>query len=167
MYLFLLCFLSASQLALSAVTSLSSQELTEVNQRLQDFYSPENNPEVMNRPSLKYDVLSNEPAHPNSILSQPIKNTKHPLIRQSGVKASPRFQKQYCEKFLKKHFPKIQCPSETPKTWATFYNNDFVANLTNTWLEPTYQLDQMPTQGEIRHDACGIPRGGRWGGPQR
>lgn len=107
----------------------------------------------MNSPTVKYNVFTNSPEHPNEFLSVAAANSKSLLINQAGKKASPNFQKNYCEKFLKKYFPKIQCPTEKYKTWATFSKNDTVDELTETWIEPTYELDLIPTQGEIEHDA--------------
>ena len=152
MYLFLLVFLSFSQ-AYAAYTELSPQEINDIEKRLEDFYSPKLDTQVMNRPTVKYDVFTSRPAQPNSFLSKNNNTSTNLLVQQAGAKSSTRFQKNYCEKFLKKYFPKIQCPTEKPQNWSTFHQNDHLKDLTRTWVEPNFELDMVPTRGEIMHDA--------------
>jgi hypothetical protein len=107
----------------------------------------------MNRPIPKFNVLTGEQTQSNPFLAKG-PDTSHPLKKQAGAKLLPAFQTAYCEKVIKKHFPKTNCSSAEPLKWSMIQSNDQVKNLTQTWLEsPSYTLNDLPTEGKITHDA--------------
>lgn len=155
MYLFLLAFFYFCSNGFGFVSQLTPQELDEVNERLEKFYSASHSPEVMNQPTLKHEVTSGEIVHLNSHLAGNPTSLTHPLAKLAGKKLSKEFKKYRCEKFLKPHFPKIDCNSKMAnRTWSTFQTNDNLSDLTKTWIEnPTYDLDEIPAYGSIENDA--------------
>lgn len=154
MYLYLLYFFAISSSCLASLTQLTPQENAAVNQRLQDFYAPELNPEVMSSPTLKYDVVTGEPSHPNENLAASPAPLSNPLLKMAGKKLSKSFQKFHCEHFLKKRFPLMDCNSDFKNPgWSVVYTNDRIEALTDSWIIPTYQLDYIPISGKINHDA--------------
>jgi hypothetical protein len=154
MYLYLLSFFMLCSGCLASLTELTPQENQAVNQRLQDFYDPELNKEVMNSPTLKYDVVTGATSHPNSHLAESPEGIKNPLLKRAGKKISKQFQKFHCEHFLKKRFPLIDCNSNFQNNgWSVNYTNDRIEDLTDGWIIPTYQLDYIPVSGKINHDA--------------
>ncbi|NBY19448.1 hypothetical protein EBQ74_04220 [bacterium] len=155
MYLYLLCFLVCSSSVFATILHLSPTELDEVNKRIELFYSENNTPSVMNRPTLKYDIREDRVAHPNPQLAGDRQLSQNPLAQLAGKKLSKEFKQYRCEKFLKPRFPQMDCDSKiADATWSTFQTNDKLSDLTKTWIDnPTYQLDEIPTSGSIENDA--------------
>ncbi len=154
MYLLLLAFIANHSLSLIASpTQLSPAERDEITQRLSLFYSPDLNAEVMNQRVPKFDANTGSEVHPNAFLSHNPKAPKNSLQGLAGAKASPEFQKAYCEKFLKKFFPSLNCGNTPPLKWSTYLPNDHVKTLARSWVNPTAELDEIPLEGNISHDA--------------
>lgn len=84
--------------------------------------------------------------------------SKDPLIRQMGKRATAEFQRQYCEKFLKRKFPALRCDVKGGR--APIEANDRVENLVSTWIGDSsgvksieHDLKKLPVKGQAEASA--------------
>ncbi len=128
---------------LIASEDLSPIEQKEIDDRIETFYS-DSNAAAMNQKIPKFSLKQNRFVSPRP----QFKTTKSAdaLTILAGKKAEDAYQKEYCEKFLKKHFPKINCDGHHD---SEVQSNDQVEDLTDTWMDDvTYNLDRIPTSGK-------------------
>ncbi len=134
-------FISSS---LMAMNSLTTVEQNEVEARIESFYQS-SAPENMNTRIPKFGVTKNTFITPNQEMKSDSVSA-NPLINLAGKKAEDKFQKAYCEKFLKKNFPTIDCDNSQD---SSFQENDQVEDLTDSWVDNvTHDLDSIPTSGK-------------------
>lgn len=136
--------LSLISTGLMAMNSLTPVEQNELDARIRAFYQKAT-PEQMNQKIPKFSITKNNFVSPNQDLKSD-KKSDNPLINLAGKKAEEKFQKEYCEKFLKKNFPSLDCEGLLD---ASIQPNDRVEDLTETWVDNvTHDLDQIPTTGK-------------------
>ena len=130
--------------------SLSPMEESEVNARVHRFYNNPSSPEVMDSYVPKYSINKQRWVHSHADL-QGNRSEKDALLQMAGKKASPEFQKHYCESVLKKHFPEVYELSCRGRSRAQAESKDNFQNLTTTWIDSEQlerSLDGIPTEGE-------------------
>lgn len=141
-------------------TRLTARERDEVTARLARFYGASardarGGPQAMDSHIPKFEAQGGAPAFPNPALAgtQGDANAatrQDPLLAQAKEKASPRFQTDRCQRFLKNIFPGLRCDDE--HVWASIEPNDRVENLAATWIAPeavSRDLDRLPPSGEV------------------
>ena len=132
-------------------THLSPVEQESIQQQLHQFYV-KGDSSVMNRRLPKFDVASDSVKTRASLLASiPSNNNSNEFLQNAaGIKITPDYLKSRCQ-WLKKRFH-VSCDSAT---WSSIEPSDRVENLLETWVatdEVIYDLDKIPTEGNIRGD---------------
>lgn len=128
----------------SLASSLTPIENAEVEARIARFYR-DSSPEVMNQRIPKFSLKQNRYVSLHPELKGTV-STGNALLDSAGKKADPEFQKRYCEKFLKKYFPKLNCDKPMD---SSVKPNDRVEDLVESWIsDVSYDLNDIPTVGK-------------------
>lgn len=135
---------------------LDKAEIEEVEARIKKFYGNPADPSGINEIPKKYDPETKQFISGSKLLKlkdgeQVVKGSAQKLLEQAQVKATDRFQKHQCDKFLSKAFPKLGCKDADGK--ASAEGNDSVTDLTDTWIDADdviYDLDSVKTSAKTK-----------------
>lgn len=129
------------------LTELTPIETFQLEKRIQDFYSWPVKPEAMDSQGVKFNPATGLPLVLHPELSSSVDVNEPPLIRQAQRKASPQYQRWYCDHVLKKISPHFPCGKI--RTWGNFLRDDKVSDLTDSWVETTsYSPDEVAVEGQ-------------------
>ncbi len=143
---------SAYGISLSA--ELSPNERAELSSRLKSFYR--GTPASMSHVPPSYDVRTGKRVVLHPELGIPSHNGPNEGEMNAGARATPEFRRYYCEQFLKRHFPGLDCGEHTDALEQARHN---LSSLTDTWISDEMlirSLDELPQKGTLE--------GGYWSG---
>ena len=131
-----------------SLTTLSPLEQDDVDATITDFYTRTDDASVMNSYSPKFSLNSQKYVSPNGFLRLKGEQPSDPLLKLAQVKATPEFEKFYCETFLRKHFPNIPCGRAVEHHLSAIQSDDQAEDLAKTWTHVSHDLDEIPVEGK-------------------
>ena len=107
LHLFFFMATAFSGFAASSLTTITSTEQSELDRRVARFYHESDNPDLMDVYIPKFSPNTQAWVHSHPYLKLKDRSFSDPLLQMAQQKATPEFQKFYCEKFLKGRFPDL------------------------------------------------------------